>query len=381
MFSSWKELPGKALLCLFTSSPHCSPLLPTQHWGRSPGITSAAHLATWKAVSWSSPTTVTATVTPRGAMAPRPPRLWVRQQSPAPWQRRTPTHPPALLSTSQNKRKRVSTLWEGGKCSRFSFPLKEGKWGYTESVWLSRGLTPTLSRAHDGCCQYWVIILLLMVTDSRCPAKSGKNKQMWAHCFPTTVPGPGDPQLKDSLVSFCLIPLGGSFPYWFLLDKCKYPAPTKSSEDETYILITPCGKCASPFDAATPTHSCIRWALPRHRSHRQSGQSHTRHRWSRSRGMAAPTKAVLWASCRFSTAGAGRFCLWGTWILGDADVRNGKAELYVTPKICVIFPDIMEHRTIITSPGKIHLLCVKILLQMRQCDFPVENMFCKTNLC
>lgn len=175
IFSSWKQLPGKAFLSLFTSSLHCSPLLPTRHWGRSPVVTSATHLATWKAVSWSSPTTVTATVTPCGPMAPRPPWVRVRQQSLAPWQRRTPAHPPPLLSTSQTQRKRVSTLWEGGKCSRFSFPLQEGKWGYTESVWLSRGLKPALSRARDGCCQYRVIILLLTVTDSRCPARSGAD--------------------------------------------------------------------------------------------------------------------------------------------------------------------------------------------------------------
>lgn len=109
--------------------------------------------------------------------------------------------------------------------------------------------------------------------------------------------------------------------------KCKYPAPTKSSEDETYILVTPRVKCAPPFDAATPAHSCIRWVVLRRHSRRQSGQSCTGHRCSRSRGMAAPATAVLWDSCRFSTAGAGHFYLWGRWILGDADVRNDKAEL------------------------------------------------------
>lgn len=159
------------------------------------------------------------------------------------------------------------------------------------SVWQSRGPKPALSRAHDGCCQYGIVILLLTVANSRCPAKSGKNKQTWQQCFAVPLPASGEPLLKDFLVSLRLIPLGGSFSGEFLCfsNICKNPAPTKSRGNEIYGLITPCVKRASPFDAETPTHSCILWALLRHHSCRQPGRSGMGHGRSGPRGVMAPT--------------------------------------------------------------------------------------------
>lgn len=164
-------------------------------------------------------------------------------------------------------------------------------------MWQSRGLKPALSRAHDGCCHYGMVSLLLTVANSRCPAKRGKNKQTRQQCFPVTLLDSGEPLLKDCLLSLCLIPLSGSFSCEFLCfaDKHKSPSPTKSRGNEIYTLITPCVECASPFDAETPTRSCVHWVLLSHRSRRQPGQSGTAHGRSGSRGVTAPA-AKLCAS-------------------------------------------------------------------------------------
>lgn len=130
IFSFQEPPPRTSILLLIYFQPT---LLPTRRWGRSPGFTSAVHLATWKAGSRSIPTTVRATGTHRGSMAPRPPRVRVRQQSPAPRQRRAPTHTHTHTENLRISKRfpsltqEVSTLSECGKHSDFCFSLKEGK--------------------------------------------------------------------------------------------------------------------------------------------------------------------------------------------------------------------------------------------------------------
>lgn len=119
-------------------------------------------------------------------------------------------------------------------------------------------------------------------------------------------------------------------------------------------LITPCVKCVPPFDAKTPTHSCICWALLRHHScwrHVDSavpeGSQLPQQSFVPPRQLcsflahAARAKAALWVSCRFSSG----FC------------QQSRVRSLFTP----------EHH---------ELSCVKVLLQMRQLWFA-----CRTNLC
>lgn len=151
-------------------------------------------------------------------------------------------------------------------------------------------------------------------------------------------------------------PTGSSFSFEFLCfsGKCESLASTNFCGNEIYSLITACVKCVSPFDAKTPTHSCICWALLRHHSCRQcvdgavpEGSRLPQQSFVPPRQLCsllahgARAKAALWDSQRFSSG----FCQHGR-------VRS----LFIS--------------------GHCELSCVKVLLQMRQLWFS-----CRTSLC
>lgn len=222
-------------------------------------------------------------------------------------------------------------------------------------MWQSRRLKPVLSRALDGCCQ-WYLKDEGPLASSKCSAKSGKVKANMRELLPHSTPSLQWASAQGFPGISVFNSPGSSFPFEFLCfsGKCESLASTNFCGNEFYSLITPCVKCVPPFDAKTPTHSCICWALLRHHSRRRrmdgavpEGSRLPQQSFVPPRQLcsflahAARAKAALWVSCRFSSG----FCQ-----------QSGVRSLFIS-----------EHH---------ELSCVKVLLQMRQLWFA-----CGTNPC